>query len=68
MSTTTTTHRGHEATAEAQSLTLRRLFKTYVARGREPFEAVKGIDLHIEPGDSWPCSGRPAAGRRQRCG
>jgi multiple sugar transport system ATP-binding protein len=27
------------------------LFKTYVARGREPFEAVKGIDLHIEPGE-----------------
>ena len=51
MSTTTTTRRGHEATAEAQSLTLRRLFKTYVARGREPFEAVKGIDLHIEPGE-----------------
>jgi len=51
VSTTTTTRRGPEATAEAQSLTLRRLFKTYVARGREPFEAVKGIDLHIEPGE-----------------
>jgi ABC-type sugar transport system ATPase subunit len=51
VSTTTTTRRVPEATAEAQSLTLRGLFKTYVARGREPFEAVKGIDLHIEPGE-----------------
>ena len=51
MSTTTTKRKGHDATAEAQSLTLTKLFKTYVARGREPFEAVKGIDLHIEPGE-----------------
>ena len=35
----------------AQSLTLERLHKTYVARGREPFEAVRGIDLQIEPGE-----------------
>ena len=37
--------------AEAQSLTLTKLFKTYVARGREPFEAVKGIDLEIRAGE-----------------
>jgi ABC-type sugar transport system ATPase subunit len=35
----------------AQSLVLDRLHKTYVSRGRESFEAVKGIDLEIEPGE-----------------
>ena len=39
------------STGTAQSLTLSALYKTYVARGREPFEAVKGIDLSIEPGE-----------------
>jgi ABC-type sugar transport system ATPase subunit len=34
-----------------ESLTLTELRKTYHARGREPFEAVKGIDLAIEPGE-----------------
>jgi ABC-type sugar transport system ATPase subunit len=32
-------------------LTLHDLRKTYVSRGREAFEAVKGIDLRIEPGE-----------------
>lgn len=36
--------------ATAQALVLDGLRKTYIARGREPFEAVKGMDLHIEPG------------------
>ncbi len=36
---------------EAMSLRLQSLRKTYVARGREPFEAVKGIDLDIRPGE-----------------
>ena len=40
-----------DLSADAQSLTLEQLRKTYVARGREPFEAVKGIDLAIEPGE-----------------
>jgi ABC-type sugar transport system ATPase subunit len=35
----------------AQRLRLESLRKTYTARGREPFEAVKGIDLDIEPGE-----------------
>jgi ABC-type sugar transport system ATPase subunit len=34
-----------------ESLTLTGLRKTYHSRGREPFEAVKGIDLAIEPGE-----------------
>ncbi|GAA0806115.1 ABC transporter ATP-binding protein [Spirilliplanes yamanashiensis] len=38
-------------TAEPASLTLENLRKTYVARGREPFEAVKGMDLKIRPGE-----------------
>ncbi|MYR08459.1 ATP-binding cassette domain-containing protein [Gordonia sp. SID5947] len=45
--TTTTT----DNTAGAQSLTLDALVKTYAARGREEFTAVKGIDLAIEPGE-----------------
>ena len=36
--------------ASARSLTLQGLRKTYVSRGRQSFEAVKGIDLHIEAG------------------
>lgn len=35
----------------AESLVLDDLRRTYVARGREPFEAVKGIDLDIQPGE-----------------
>jgi multiple sugar transport system ATP-binding protein len=46
----TTTATGERAT-QAQSLRLDNLYKTYVARGREPFEAVKGINLQIEPGE-----------------
>lgn len=34
-----------------ESLTLENLKKTYLARGREPVEAVKGIDLACEPGE-----------------
>jgi ABC-type sugar transport system ATPase subunit len=37
--------------SQAQSLTLTGLHKTYVSRGREAFQAVNGIDLHIEPGE-----------------
>lgn len=35
----------------AQSLTLTSLVKTYTARGRESFQAVKGIDMSINPGE-----------------
>lgn len=38
-------------TATAQSLTLSDLVKTYSARGRESFQAVKGINLDIAPGE-----------------
>lgn len=38
-------------TATAQSLTLTDLVKTYSARGRESFQAVKGINLDIAPGE-----------------
>nr|WP_237568456.1 ABC transporter ATP-binding protein [Mycolicibacterium lacusdiani] len=39
------------ATTTAQSLTLTDLVKTYTARGRESFAAVKGINLDIAPGE-----------------
>jgi ABC-type sugar transport system ATPase subunit len=39
------------AAAVAQRLRLEELRKTYRSRGREPVEAVKGIDLDIEPGE-----------------
>ncbi len=35
----------------ARSLVLDDLYKTYMSRGRASFEAVKGIDLAIEPGE-----------------
>jgi ABC-type sugar transport system ATPase subunit len=42
----------HQAVvAAAEPLTLDGIRKTYVARGREPFEAVKGMDLRIRPGE-----------------
>jgi multiple sugar transport system ATP-binding protein len=37
--------------ATAQSLTLDKLVKTYSSRGRESFQAVKGIDMAIRPGE-----------------
>jgi multiple sugar transport system ATP-binding protein len=46
-----TTATATSPTATAQRLRLESLRKTYTARGREPFEAVKGIDLDIEPGE-----------------
>ncbi|MHC9292902.1 ABC transporter ATP-binding protein [Mycobacterium sp. LTG2003] len=48
MSTTATATR---PTQTAQSLTLTNLVKTYSSRGRESFQAVKGIDMAIEPGE-----------------
>jgi ABC-type sugar transport system ATPase subunit len=48
----TTRRAGVGSTATTpQPLVLEKLRKTYVSRGRESFEAVKGIDLHIEPGE-----------------
>jgi ABC-type sugar transport system ATPase subunit len=41
----------NSAAATAEPLTLENLHKTYVSRGREPFEAVKGMDLRIRPGE-----------------
>ena len=46
-----TTQTERPDTTAAQRLTLTGLRKTYVSRGRESFEAVKGIDLDIEPGE-----------------
>ncbi|HWN33446.1 MAG TPA: ABC transporter ATP-binding protein, partial [Pseudonocardia sp.] len=40
-----------EVAPVARRLRLEGLRKTYRSRGREPFEAVKGIDLDIEPGE-----------------
>jgi multiple sugar transport system ATP-binding protein len=40
-----------KAAPQAKDLVLRALRKTYGARGREPFEAVRGIDLAVEPGE-----------------
>jgi len=49
--TTTTTAAAGPETATAQSLTLTDLVKTYMAKGRESFAAVKGINLDIAPGE-----------------
>jgi multiple sugar transport system ATP-binding protein len=38
-------------TTTAQSLTLTDLVKTYMARGRDSFAAVKGINLDVAPGE-----------------
>jgi ABC-type sugar transport system ATPase subunit len=48
-----TTHRAGATSTPAtpQPLVLEQLRKTYVSRGRESFEAVKGIDLYVEPGE-----------------
>lgn len=35
----------------AQRLVLKDLHKTYQTRGREPFAAVRGIDLDVQPGE-----------------
>jgi multiple sugar transport system ATP-binding protein len=40
-----------KASSNAKDLVLDALRKTYSARGREPFEAVRGIDLAVEPGE-----------------
>ena len=42
---------GARDSGTAQSLTLTDLVKTYMARGRESFAAVKGINLDIAPGE-----------------
>jgi len=47
----TTTEAMESVPGTASSLALVELRKTYESRGREAFEAVKGIDLHIEPGE-----------------
>ena len=51
---TTVSHRRgrhKEVGVGAEPLVLEGIRKTYVARGREPFEAVKGMDLRIRPGE-----------------
>jgi ABC-type sugar transport system ATPase subunit len=49
--TTARTGRHGTAVQAPQGLSLRDLRKTYTARGREPFEAVKGIELEIQAGE-----------------
>jgi hypothetical protein len=51
----------------AAGLRLTKLHKTYVARGREPFEAVKGSSWTSGRVSWWRCSGRRAAARPPRC-
>ncbi len=50
MTTATTTATTVTAT-EPQALTLAAVRKTYASRGRESFEAVKGLDMDIKPGE-----------------
>lgn len=40
-----------EAGTEPQALSIRNVRKVYSSRGRETFEAVKGMDMEIEPGE-----------------
>jgi ABC-type sugar transport system ATPase subunit len=42
---------GRSDRPEAEALVLDKLRKVYQTRGRPTFEAVKGIDMHIEPGE-----------------
>lgn len=51
MSSTTIPAPSQVSSDVAKSLTLDKLVKTYSARGRESFQAVKGIDLTIAPGE-----------------
>jgi ABC-type sugar transport system ATPase subunit len=44
-------HGRHHVSVGAEPLVLESIRKTYVARGREPFEAVKGMDLKTRPGE-----------------
>ena len=38
-------------TSAAKALSIRNVRKVYKSRGREEFEAVKGMDLDIRPGE-----------------
>ena len=51
MTATTQTPVSTNGGGTAQPLLLSELRKTFLARGREPFEAVKGINLDIRPGE-----------------
>jgi ABC-type sugar transport system ATPase subunit len=46
-----TSTQDRDTPTEALRLTLDKISKTYVSRGRESFEAVKALDLVIEPGE-----------------
>ena len=51
------------ANPNAAGLRLTKLHKTYVARGREPFEAVKGLELDIRPGEFFTILGPSGSGK-----
>lgn len=42
---------GHGAAATAKGLTIRNVRKVYASRGRETFEAVKDMNMDIQPGE-----------------
>ncbi|PSL04756.1 carbohydrate ABC transporter ATP-binding protein (CUT1 family) [Haloactinopolyspora alba] len=62
MSTLTRTDGSAQHTV-AQSLVLDRLHKTYTSRGKTSFEAVKGIELSIEPGEMVALLGPSGCGK-----
>ena len=51
MSSATATRPAGPASGEPLGLTIANVRKVYASRGRETFEAVKGMDMDIEPGE-----------------
>lgn len=55
--------RHHSDTSAAQALSIRKVRKVYKSRGREEFEAVKGMDLDIRPGEMISLLGPSGCGK-----
>lgn len=53
----------HRESGAAKALTIRNVRKVYKSRGREQFEAVKGMDLDIRPGEMISLLGPSGCGK-----